>query len=478
MKKLTTILIVFLGFGFYSYSQNAQDALRFSQHYYGSTARSLSLSGAFGSLGGDFSSLSINPAGMGVYRKSEFTFTPSFGYNTALSTFNTAKLEDFNYDLGIGNIGLIGSFSTERDNGWKSFNIGFGYNKLNDFERVTAIKTIDANSSMLDQFENDINNGLEPTGTNLAIRSGLIYLMNENSNIWMSDITGTDYGQTLRHSVEENGYIGEYLFSAGANYEDMIYLGGSLGISSVRYNQITTHEEIDVEDNILQLNNFSYQQDLEISGSGVNFKAGVILKPVNWLRLGAAIHSPTFYNFHDTYSAAMESDLDSFSFEPQSASSEYDYELYTPPKFIGSASIILGKVALITADYERIDYSKAKLRGGGDGYTFAAENEGIQWIYDVSNNYRLGTEFRFGAISLRAGYAYFDSPYKSGELNQDADYQAISGGFGINNNSFYIDFGYSHYFGTEEYVLYQTPAAIASTDFVNNKLLCTVGFRF
>lgn len=477
MKKLTTILIAIVAFGFSAYSQNGQDALRFSQNYYGTTARSMALGGAFGALGADFAAVSINPAGVGVYRKSEFTLSPSFGNNTSMSSFQGSKLEDFNYDFGLGNMGLIGAFSTGNESGWKSVNIGFGYNKLNDFDRITAIKSVNQTSSMLDQYVADANGGYMPNATDLAIRTGLVYQINGEGD-WMNDFAGSDYGQLQRHSVDESGSIGEYVFTTGANYNDMIYIGGSVNVSSIRYRQQTTHEELEVPEDISYLNSFTYQQDLEISGSGVNFKGGVILKPVSWLRLGAAVHSPTFYSLHDSYTSRMEADLTIDTESPQTASGEYDYELYTPPKLIGSAAVILAKFALISFDYERIDYAKSKLRGGGDGYTFSAENEDIQLMYKMANNYRLGTELRFGALSVRGGYAYYDSPYETNQLNADADYQAVSAGFGINNNSFYIDFGFSHYFGTEEYVLYQSPFASSSNEIANNKLLCTVGFRF
>nr|HPG99937.1 hypothetical protein [Tenuifilaceae bacterium] len=60
------------------FSQTIEDGIRFSQTLNGGTARSISLGGAIGALGGDFTSLSINPAGLGVYKSGELTVTPSF----------------------------------------------------------------------------------------------------------------------------------------------------------------------------------------------------------------------------------------------------------------------------------------------------------------------------------------------------------------------------------------------------------------
>ena len=75
MKKLIITLIACLGLTALSQAQYVDQALRFSQQNFGSTARSKAMGGAFGALGGDFSSLSINPAGIAIYQRSEMTTT-------------------------------------------------------------------------------------------------------------------------------------------------------------------------------------------------------------------------------------------------------------------------------------------------------------------------------------------------------------------------------------------------------------------
>ena len=63
-------------------AQNEVDALRYSTHNISGTARYSSMGGAFGSLGGEFSALSSNPAGIGMYQLGELTFTPSIHFNS------------------------------------------------------------------------------------------------------------------------------------------------------------------------------------------------------------------------------------------------------------------------------------------------------------------------------------------------------------------------------------------------------------
>ena len=47
------------------------------------SARSMALAGAFTSLGGDVASMGINPAGLGMYRTNELTFTPMMSFTRA-----------------------------------------------------------------------------------------------------------------------------------------------------------------------------------------------------------------------------------------------------------------------------------------------------------------------------------------------------------------------------------------------------------
>ena len=68
-KKGWYIGIMVLSSG-WLFAQGEMDAYRFSQTELNGTARSMSMGGAFGALGGDMSVMSHNPAGLGVYRSS------------------------------------------------------------------------------------------------------------------------------------------------------------------------------------------------------------------------------------------------------------------------------------------------------------------------------------------------------------------------------------------------------------------------
>ena len=77
MSKLIFKLYLILGISAI-YSQTYEDALRYNQFYHEGSSRFNSMGGAFGALGGDLSSININPAGSSIFLKSELGFTLNF----------------------------------------------------------------------------------------------------------------------------------------------------------------------------------------------------------------------------------------------------------------------------------------------------------------------------------------------------------------------------------------------------------------
>ncbi|MBT8196517.1 MAG: hypothetical protein KJO64_08810, partial [Bacteroidia bacterium] len=131
-------------------AQNDADALRLSNIQFGSTARSISLAGAMGALGADFSTFSKNPAGIGIYRKSEFTFSPLITSRTAKSEYLGNSNELSQTPFGIGNAGLVYAAPLQGGSLWKSINYGFGYNRLNTFKQEFGGDGANKTSSLLD----------------------------------------------------------------------------------------------------------------------------------------------------------------------------------------------------------------------------------------------------------------------------------------------------------------------------------------
>jgi len=244
----------------------------------------------------------------------------------------------------------------------------------------------------------------------------------------------------------------------------------------IRYFRETFYSETDVADTIPYFNSWSTSENLETKGFGINFKLGVIVRPIDWVRIGIAFHTPTWYwTMRDTWNVTMTSDLDWFAGDTIMPVRTYDYKLNTPFRGIGSLAFVVKKIGFFSFEYEYVNYSQATLNSRN--YGFATENTNIKNYYQSTNNFRAGTEWRISKISLRAGYAYYGSPYQD-NLN-DGSRQSISGGIGYTAEQFALDFAYVHSTKNEDYYFYSTeniqPNAVSNA-FVDQNFVLT--FRY
>lgn len=471
------VSVLFMGTAF---SQNEVDALRYSQNFYSGSTRFTSMGGAFGALGGDFGSLSINPAGIGIYRSSEFLFTPSFSYHGTSSNYLSTNLSDYKYRMNFENVGTVFTYKSNEEVGWVTASFAFGYNRINDFSRSVMIEGINNKGSITDYFAN-LANGLPSSQFN-SYNEGLAwetYLIDPTTNNQYQSAFAGDYGETQTKIINSKGGMGEYTINFGGNYSNVFYLGGGIGIQSVRYIENTDYQELDPKDSIANFSSMLYHTDLKTSGTGFNFKLGAIIRPIEWMRVGMAIHTPTFFQLHDEYSSSMKSSISDTVYTYSSPLGSYDYELTTPFRAIGSLGFVFKKVASLGIDYEFVDYSIARLRA--TDYMFRVENNTIETAYQATGNIRVGGEYRVGPFALRLGYAYYNSPFKTGYANADSHTYAYSGGFGIRNENTYFDMGFRMIKNNEKYYIYDTSVTpVEATDIKNFSytISATLGFKF
>lgn len=497
------------------FAQGAADGLRYSQTFCGGTARFVSMGGAFGALGGDFGSLSYNPAGLGVYRTSEFTITPSFKSRNISSAYNGETKEDSRTRMYFDNVGFVLSFKPfkSEETGLVHFNMGFGYNRNNDFYANSLAEGNNQSNSIMDYFEtranatniyfNDLYESSKPfQNSNLngywdvvmAWNTLLLYdtLPGTNGRKYYSALPFADDKVRQKNVIETKGSSGEFVMSFATNISNKFYLGASLGINNFDYSYTSTYSEDAFETNGSWGNGdrfyySDYIQKIDIAGTGYTFKVGGIFKPIDGLRIGAAIHTPTYYSFEDTYSYTMKSNFDYFengavnevNFTCSTPIGKYKYHFETPFRAIGSIAYTFQDKGLISVDFEHLDYSTMRFRDGGNGDDFSDVNADASSIYKGVNNIRVGGEVKVGDFALRAGYGYYPSPYKSGYINDKAKTNQFSGGIGYRSGNFVIDAAYLLTKRSEEYIFYDFPGVnTVKTDMSDGKFLVTLGFKF
>ena len=505
MKRNIIILVIFSAALINNaFAQKATDALLLSQHYSGSTARSAGMGGAFGALGGDPSVLSSNPAGIAVYRGSEFTFSPALNFTNTNTQFDHASFNEKYNKLILNNIAYIYTWNFFGGKGLRSMNFGIAYNHLSDFNGKAYIWSPEAGSSMLDGFvwhANYGNNG-QPLRTDQFddFYEGLAYDTYGIDNdpdypgyFWNPYIAKGDvYGQPMKRTMYTKGGIGEYALSLGANLNHTLYIGATLGIQDVNYEESYFHEE-SPDFNDFQYFNFS--QDYTLSGVGLNFKAGMIFRPVQMLRLGAAIHSPTRFWLKPYLLTGMETEFrtppagetnTSFEQEVESDPSQKRFNILTPWRYQLNVATILSNFAVVNIDMEYVNYSSCQILPNSD-YQDATDYASEAFKNNI--NIKGGAEFRLGFLYLRGGIAYYGSPYKEEYLSEfnksHLGTMSYSGGIGFRARSFYMDGAYTFMkLPQRDPVLYQTYDDLGLFDVVSpmktssGKFILTFGFKF
>lgn len=476
MKKYHIIFVIVL-LSVTSYGQYADDALRFSQVFYQGTARSMAVGGAFGALGADFSTASTNPAGLGVFRKSEFIFTPEVFHRNLTSVYNNSFAESSRTIFDLSNIGYVVVKPLNNSDGWQYFQFSIGMNRLNNFNSSVLMEGANISNSKLDVYA-ALADGKNPDVLDdfELYPAWQCYLINpDEDNYYYTPVPFGGVWQ--KQHTTTRGSINEWLGSVSGNYNDVLYIGATLGLPYLRYYRETVYSEYDVADTIPFFDNWSSTENLTTTGWGINLKLGAIVKPVNWLRLGAAFHTPTYYwSMNDTWFTNTNSYLQLYENDStddlvwtnssyESALGRFEYRLSTPLRAIGSASILIGKFGFISGEYEYANYSAAKFSSIDAG--FGDVNQNIKQSFAATHNFRAGTEWRFLNFSVRGGYALYGSPYAD-NIN-DGKREMYSGGFGYRTRDYVIDIAYVYSVLNENYYMYSSNIPQYNPNAVNNK---------
>jgi hypothetical protein len=489
MKIINTLLSVLIT-GSAAFSQNETDVLRYSQHQTIGTARYVGMGGAFGALGGDLSAIHTNPASAAIYRSSEFSFSPSIFVNGAKSLHYQTPASDSRSSVKLSTIGFVltDKGSSSDYSGWSATQFAVTFKKINNYNDRIFITGTNMESSMLQDFNSRIQ-GQNPSDIYAynSFDAGLAwkaYLLNPMDSLdtttYQSMATG---GVHQQKSIIRSGGMNELSISLGANYDNKLFMGMTIGFPMVNYTEEAIHIETDEADTIAYLQSFQMNETFHTSGTGFNIKLGVILRPNSWIRIGGAFHSPTYLNLSDAYSSYINADFDSVPEWSSSSSTQYlasspdgkfDYRITTPLRLMGSMAFILQKKGLISMDYEWLDYTMGNL--SSDLYGFSYENSVLNQKYGSASNVRVGAEWRELPFSLRAGFGLQGSPYNSGNLKSKTTYSL---GLGIREKAFFIDFAYVFSQYNEDYYLYSPAIVAASTiEHSNHQIQSTLGFKF
>lgn len=276
------------------------------------------------------------------------------------------------------------------------------------------------------------------------------------------------------------------VFSYAANYDEKFFMGLTLGVPFVTYEETKSYTEIDNKKTNPVFDDLTFTEKLKTSGAGINLKLGLIYRLNQMIRLGLAFHTPTTLSLDDNWSTSLNYRYTLSGFTPvglvESPDGNFTYELRTPWRFIGSAGIILNKAGFLSAEVELLDYANSKFN-----FNEANSTEDIEFQDELNNeitsrltsavNFRLGGEFAYNIFRMRGGFNLISTPFAE---NGDPK-SAISLGAGVRGESVFFDVAYRKWLNETEYMPYRTSAApqpIVNAEGHRSQLLFTLGIKF
>ncbi|MBO9591713.1 MAG: aromatic hydrocarbon degradation protein [Niabella sp.] len=504
MKKLIIAAIVLTAAGT-AVAQTPEDALRYSWQTGGGTARVQALGGASGSIGGEISTLFSNPGNLGFYKTGDLVISGGLNMLSNKTSYYDGT-ETAKKSAGFfGTSGVVFGNQSRGNRAIKSSSFGIGITRVADFNNRISFYGINNKSAMGDMFAENANAfggaANDKYGADLAFQS---YWINKDANGNFSSPAGSiarSTGLYQEGTLKTNGGITEVAVGGGLNLNDKVYLGGSIGLPTLRYGATRTFDEFDRSENTTNQFEYGYfEDDLVTKGMGVNVKLGAVFTPTQNFRIGIAAHTPTWYSLTDHYDAYAEAGSENNpdnkgkqvnSWRPEQPS-VYDYSLQTPYKLLGSFTYLFGDVnnvasqkGLVTADVEYVNHMASKFKayddnGVEDKSYFRELNTAIDNAYKGAVNARLGAELKFNTIMARFGGAYYGNPYKNLAGEKGNIYQG-SAGLGYRNHGFFIDLGYIYTAREDVYYPYRLenksafdPATIKAS---GSRVVLTLGFK-
>lgn len=500
MNRIKHILVSFALLGAGSlFAQDDADLLRYSMLNPVGTARYNAMGGAFGALGANFTTLSTNPAGIGFFTRHEISLSlgtvTQGNFSDYYNQKNNFEKTRVNMPQG-GGVFCVRNGNREEGNFW-NLHFGFGANRLKDFNNNVYARGINNQSSYMQDvaarsagYDFAVQHSDVAHVGNLAYQTGLLDYL-DTLNYTYESFLGK--GLQQKHILQEWGNITEMAFTFGGNWSDKVFFGVTLGVPIVNYTQKSLIEESNTAGLSLPFNFRSYQvkNRMDVSGSGVNLKLGLIVKPVHFFRIGLAVHTPTYYWIKEQSDMDLITDMQyvlaNNDVLPNVAHSGYEdrYGLSTPMKGIFSTAFLIKNFGAIAVEGEIIDYRHMRLDVDDD----IDYNQYIQNIvrdnYRLSGVLRVGTEWRVSVVSFRAGYIWQSCPYKNEVLERNWSDHTVTAGLGLNLGRWTVDLGIMANVGKRldnfYYLVSEDGAPLVQPAKLNfSKMLCTltVGCKF
>ena len=422
------------------------------------------MAGSMGALGGDFSVMNTNPAGIGVSITSEMSGTLAIQNSKNSTSLAGSSLDYKVKKTNLGNVGGVMAFQLDGSTAWKFVNIGVNY----------------SNESIEDYSETPGNNKV-------------------NFNILDATNTMVDNIALAGHAYNRYGDVSKMSVAVGGNYDNRIYVGAGLNFHTAsidQYDSAAFNSTLTTDSNVYDKQYTPFSE----SSTGFSASVGVIGKINPQFRLGASLETPTWWNIARVYNEYEN---------PTDGTYTEDRNLSSPLKATVSAAYVPNKNFAINVDYT-LGLTKAKYKVYGNAETelnnfFSQNSKSLSEV-------KVGAEYRIDAFRLRGGYGFASSPFDSMSISAYSDNgtagntsydnlivgkrSTIGAGIGYDFKSFYIDAAYQNssseykspflrgsatnntgYF-SDTYVVESDAAVVSNVKNTRDNFFITLGWKF
>jgi hypothetical protein len=490
-KTIALFLTALMWVSNISYSQFAEDALRFSQIGLGVGARALSMGNATVGSVNDYSALFWNPAGLASLRSYEFSvglMGQSFGNEV---NFMGVSSRTTNTSTTLNNLGLVYPVPTKRG----SLTFAFGFGRVNDFTSNATFSGFNTASSIVQSMIPGTNlNTLSTSARKSLLDNNIPYqLYLANIDTTTGRLVPVVTGRIQQDAtVREGGGINHWSFGGAIDIAKDLSLGAAFNFVSGAYTYDRQFTENDSKnfytDNvnnppIYDFSKFVFESTIKSDISGYNALFGLMFRRQGFMNLGFAVRTPSVYRIEESFTDDGRSYFDNGDSYNIRFSNSTKYEIRTPIVLSGGVSFQIGEWLVLAGDAEYTDWTQMEFNT--DNPDLIEENRVIKRIFRPTTNLRGGAELTFWdfGAKLRGGMVWNPSPYKAdeGDVNFDQLYYTAGLGLLVDANTT-LNIAYA--LGTwktfrDNYYISGIPNPSRTSERVNtNNINMTLSYRF
>lgn len=529
MKKIV-IAAMALGMILPAAAQDTYESGRLLDQDLNGTARYVGMGGAMEALGADISTISTNPAGLGLIRHSQVSASFGFVSQKDVQKFDNLGKTNMSFDQA----GFVYNVDFEDP----YLNFAFNYHKSRNFDQILNVAD--------HQLRNASLNGL----TYSKYMNGKYRLEHDKNGFWGSASDGyraytynqfddlnvnglymggvDDQGTYMVYNDADmynfdrahRGWINNFDFSISGSQSDRLYWGVTVGLKDVNYKGYSEYAErlnrLDEDGSVVDAGVVVYGDDRHIKGTGFDVTAGIIVRPIenSPFRVGLSVATPTFYDLtSENYTELCNRTV--YADDPQngdmfSVAEKYDFKYYTPWKFGVSLGHTIGQTLALGLSYQYTDYGATRNRvkdgydayGDEESYTDEPMKRNAEQVFKGVSTLKAGIEIKpVPVLAIRLGYnyvsaAYDENGYRDMSINSlgamyasTADYvnwkdtNRFTCGLGFWAGRMNIDLAYQYSVTNGVFHPFQAydKSNVISTADVSNKrhqLLMTLGYTF